>query len=204
MPYTRLRYHFVFATKKRARWIWPEVEEFLYPVLVRLTERAGGHTIRIGGVEDHVHTICALKPKISPSDFIERIKSESSQAVRGRFKNLWGFKWQIGYGAFSLNPHDMDRVIAYVENQKQHHRRGDLWAVYEKMTDRVADSNGDEREHLDTSDAARSYRLGRQPRHIHKEKRGMWGACVLPWAVGCPSTEREETVSAAHGGLRLA
>jgi len=28
-----------------------------------------------------------------------------------------------GYGAFSVNPIDVDTVIAYIENQKEHHQK---------------------------------------------------------------------------------
>lgn len=31
------------------------------------------------------------------------------------------FFWQNGYGAFSVNPAEVDVVIAYISNQEQHH-----------------------------------------------------------------------------------
>jgi REP element-mobilizing transposase RayT len=175
MPYTRLRYHFIFATKNRARWIWPDVESFLYPVLVRLIKRAGGHAIRLGGVEDHVHIVSALEPKVSVSDFLERIKSESSQAVRGRFKNLWGFGWQDGYGAFTLNPTDMDRILEYVENQKEHHRTGNLWLPYEKLADKLVGPDGLRANKAPSTSARPIVSRGLRRQH-HRLARQMWGA----------------------------
>ena len=133
MAYTRLRYHMIFATKKRARWIWPDVEAFLYPVLIRQAELNDGRIIRIGGIEDHVHLICALKPRTCVSDFAERIKSNASKAVRKEFANLYGFAWQKSYGCFTLNPFEMDEIVAYVENQKAHHRDGELLEIYERV-----------------------------------------------------------------------
>jgi hypothetical protein len=41
----------------------------------------------------------------------------------------------VGYGCFSLNPLDMDDVFRYVENQKQHHRKDELWVEYETLTE---------------------------------------------------------------------
>lgn len=32
------------------------------------------------------------------------------------------FYWQNGYGAFSVNPAQVDRVMAYIENQEEHHK----------------------------------------------------------------------------------
>ena len=38
----------------------------------------------------------------------------------GTFSN---FYWQDGYGAFSVNPAEVDVVKAYIENQVAHHRK---------------------------------------------------------------------------------
>jgi hypothetical protein len=38
-------------------------------------------------------------------------------------EKLKNFYWQDGYGAFSVNPSQVDRVIAYIENQHEHHQR---------------------------------------------------------------------------------
>ena len=33
------------------------------------------------------------------------------------------FYWQDGYAPFSVNPKGVDRVTAYIKNQKEHHRK---------------------------------------------------------------------------------
>ena len=33
------------------------------------------------------------------------------------------FYWQDGYGAFSVNPSDVEIVINYIANQKEHHSK---------------------------------------------------------------------------------
>ena len=33
------------------------------------------------------------------------------------------FSWQAGYGAFSIGESQADRVIAYIRNQAEHHRK---------------------------------------------------------------------------------
>jgi putative transposase len=35
--------------------------------------------------------------------------------------DLKNFYWQDGYGAFSVNPAQIDTVIKYIANQKAHH-----------------------------------------------------------------------------------
>ncbi len=36
------------------------------------------------------------------------------------------FYWQDGYGAFSVNPAQIDVVARYIENQAEHHRKRDF------------------------------------------------------------------------------
>ena len=73
---------------------------------------------------------------------LEQIKSHSSKCLpalcygqagmKTKGENLSNFYWQDarlndevgqGYGAFSVNPADIDRVIAYIANQKEHHSK---------------------------------------------------------------------------------
>ncbi|MFP4601136.1 MAG: transposase, partial [Persicimonas sp.] len=54
MSFTRLRYHFIFATHKRKPWIDQELEEFLYPIIRRHFRLNNGAVETIGGIEDHV------------------------------------------------------------------------------------------------------------------------------------------------------
>jgi REP element-mobilizing transposase RayT len=143
MPFTRLRYHIVFATKDRADLIDSELEEFLYPVLGAAVGRNDGQIINIGGVEDHVHLICGVRPVITMSDFVRRVKSESSGAVRRNFKRRRGFKWQVGYGAFTLSALGYQDAVAYVKNQKEHHRLDTLREPFERMDENEEEDDAD-------------------------------------------------------------
>ncbi len=133
MSYTRLRYHIITATKRRAPVITPEVESVLYPALQRKAQDENGYVLRIGGVADHVHMVAALHPSCAVADFVRAVKAGSSRAVRRAVDA--SFRWQHGYAAFTLNPLDLSRIIAYVARQKEHHRAGDLWAAYERLPD---------------------------------------------------------------------
>jgi len=35
---------------------------------------------------------------------------------------LHDFAWQEGYGAFSINPQNLDSLISYIEKQEEHHK----------------------------------------------------------------------------------
>ena len=134
MSFTRLRFHITTATKGRRRLILPEVEAVLVPALFRVAEDAGGTLIRVGGVEDHSHIVAGIRPTVPLSRFVGVLKGESSKIIREKFPEL-DFAWQRGYGAFTVNPYDMDALIAYVDNQKEHHLAGTLWEPFEYIPD---------------------------------------------------------------------
>lgn len=53
---------------------------------------------------------------------LEELKKQSSKWIKTKGKKYLDFYWQNGYGIFSVNPSDIDPVISYIQNQKEHHR----------------------------------------------------------------------------------
>ena len=53
---------------------------------------------------------------------LEEIKSHSSKWIKTKNEAYKNFYWQDGYGAFSVNPAEVDTVIAYINNQHEHHK----------------------------------------------------------------------------------
>ena len=113
--------HLVFSTKYREHLIHPPGEEELHAYLGGICKRMECHPIKIGGYTDHVHILCMLSKKIALMKLLE-VKSHSSKWFKTKADYLKNFYWQDGYGAFSVNPSNIDRVIAYIANQKEHHR----------------------------------------------------------------------------------
>lgn len=74
----------------------------------------------VGGVADHVHLLVGLRGTHAVGDLIREVKKASNAWAKERFV---GFGWQEGYGAFSVSPGDLDRTIAYIAGQEEHHRR---------------------------------------------------------------------------------
>ena len=46
------------------------------------------------------------------------------------------FAWQVGYGAFTVSKSQLGHVLAYVDNQEEHHRRRSFQEEYRAMLDR--------------------------------------------------------------------
>lgn len=115
--------HIVFSTKNRVPLIFPPVEEELYRYLGGICNNLECPLVKIGGHVDHVHVLCSLSKKITLIKLLEELKSSSSKWIKSKDEKLKSFYWQNGYGAFSVNPSEIDIVKRYIENQHQHHEK---------------------------------------------------------------------------------
>lgn len=122
MSFCNLLYHIVFATKNREQLIRPEIERRVYGLLYTIMTNKKAHVLRIGGMMDHVHIFVNIPPDISVSEFIKELKRESSIVMKSEkiIPNWNG--WQNGYAAFSYSRYDIDKIVTYITNQKEHHR----------------------------------------------------------------------------------
>ena len=77
--------------------------------------------LKVGGYIDHVHILCMLSKKIPLMDLLEKVKANSSKWIKCKGEGYQNFYWQDGYGAFSVNPTQVDTVIDYIANQHAHH-----------------------------------------------------------------------------------
>jgi REP element-mobilizing transposase RayT len=120
--YTSLHYHLVFSTKNRERWLTPDIEGRAWAYLGGIAKENKMHPIRIGGIEDHVHLLLGAPPVLAPSKIAQLIKGGSSAWLHDTFPNMRAFAWQDGYGAFAVSKSSIPDVVAYIRNQREHHR----------------------------------------------------------------------------------
>ncbi len=114
--------HLVFSTKNRLPLITNDIEPELYAYLGGICSSLDCTPIKIGGIEDHVHILCLLSKKIALMKLLEEVKGHSSKWIKTKGNDFKDFSWQNGYGAFSVNPAEVDVVINYIANQREHHR----------------------------------------------------------------------------------
>ncbi len=115
--------HIVFSTKHRKPLIQPAVEAELYSYLGGICNRLECQVLKVGGYIDHVHILCMLSKKITLIKLLEEIKSHSSKWIKSKRVGYQNFYWQNGYGAFSVNPSEVETVINYISNQHEHHKK---------------------------------------------------------------------------------
>ena len=82
--------------------------------------------ISIGGIEDHVHLLLSLPAALSIAKAMQLLKGGSSKWIHDTFPEHRAFAWQEGYGAFSIGVSDINRTVAYINNQFEHNRRKDF------------------------------------------------------------------------------
>jgi len=116
--------HLVFSTKHRQPFLRdPALRERTHAYLVGICNNQDSPSLRIGGVEDHVHILCRLSKTLDVSALIRELKRDSSKWIKTQDHELNDFQWQEGYGAFSVSPAHVDPLIEYITNQVEHHRR---------------------------------------------------------------------------------
>ena len=78
--------------------------------------------LRVGGIEDHLHSLIMAPPKYSPSQIAQFLKGESSKWIHDEFPDLQFTSWQDGYAAFTVHKSLVPKVIDYIKNQREHHK----------------------------------------------------------------------------------
>lgn len=136
MALWRTYYHLIWATKDRQPLITATREKKLYNYIIGKADYLSCIVHAIGGIENHIHLIVSIPPKLSIADFVKNIKGSSAYHLNhlSEAKNL-GFSWQHGYGVFTLGSKQLDFAKDYVNNQKEHHSNGTFVYALEKYSD---------------------------------------------------------------------
>jgi REP element-mobilizing transposase RayT len=121
--YRQHLYHLVFRTKNNLPTIKQENVNELYSYITGIVKNKNSHLYRINGIEDHLHIITDMHPSIAPTDFMRDVKVSSSIWMK-RSKLFPSFKgWADGYGSFTCSYSDINRLIEYIKNQQEHHKK---------------------------------------------------------------------------------
>ena len=70
-----------------------------------------------------MHILLKMPPTLALSKAVQLIKTASSKWIHETFPTQRSFEWQEGYAAFTVSESQKPRVIEYIQNQKEHHRK---------------------------------------------------------------------------------
>lgn len=133
MTYWRLHYHLIWGTFERQPILTGEKEKIFYGVLYNKAEELGVIIHAAGNVDDHAHVVCSIPPRLAVAETVRQLKGASSFAINNLQDGVEKFQWQSGYGALSVSERNLEQVMAYAANQKEHHRDGRIVTVYERI-----------------------------------------------------------------------
>ena len=78
MPYWRLFYHIIWATRDREPLISDALATLLHKRIVQKATQLGAIVHAVGGIEDHVHLAVSVPPSVALSEFVRQVKGSSS------------------------------------------------------------------------------------------------------------------------------
>ena len=128
MPYSRLFYHFVWATKDRRPLISEANREAIEATIAAKVIELGGAVHAIGGTPDHMHLVASVPPAVSVSSFIGQVKGASSHLASRlpTSEPIQAFAWQSEYGVLTVSEAQLPTIKKYVRRQREHHSEGTL------------------------------------------------------------------------------
>lgn len=136
MPYWQLFYHIVWSTKNRAPLLTKEIEPMVHDLLRTKAVGLGVIVFALNGIEDHVHLVASIPPKIAVAKFIGQVKAVASTRFNKSLVNkTTPLYWQEEYGVFSFDSKRLPNFISYVEKQKEHHTHKTAIPVLERNDD---------------------------------------------------------------------
>ena len=126
--------HIVFSTKNRSPYLTDKgLRAAMHAYLAGTFEGLGSPARVVGGVDDHVHALCRFGRTLSIAELLKEAKRAGTGWAREQRPELSDFRWQAGYGAFSVSPGDVDEVVAYIRDQEEHHRKDSFQDEFRRL-----------------------------------------------------------------------
>lgn len=121
--YTQINIQLVFAVKHRESLINEGIRVDLQKYITGIVSNQNHKMLAIYIMPDHCHVLIGLNPKQAIADLVRVIKSNSSKWLNENKLTRHRFQWQEGYGAFTYGQSQLQIVINYILNQKEHHSK---------------------------------------------------------------------------------
>jgi REP element-mobilizing transposase RayT len=121
--FTRILLHIIFSTKNRVDLITADLEDRLHRYIGGIVINHRCHLLEIGGTENHLHMLVSMAKDVTVVDLLQPVKEDSSKWAKTQGQQHAKFYWQDGYSAFSIGESGVAALLAYIRNQKEHHRK---------------------------------------------------------------------------------
>src|SRR5690349_9937325 len=115
--------HFVWGTANREPLLRKSWRDRLHGYMGGVLAKKKAKLLAAGGIEDHMHVLASLPATMSLSEAANAMKANSSRWIHENAPQCKGFKWQEGYGAFSVSESAEIPVTDYINHQEEHHQK---------------------------------------------------------------------------------
>lgn len=119
-----LQYHIVLVTKYRYPVLTGEVKHAVYEKIREICLDRDVIVLELNGEADHVHLLVEAKPQISPGEFVNVLKTQTSRFARKLYgdtllaKYYWKpYFWTDSYFVASVSENTLETVQKYIKNQ---------------------------------------------------------------------------------------
>ena len=129
----QLLYHIVFSTKNRKPYLTEDRRDDVFAYMAGIAKNLEGFALQIGGWVDHAHLLVRIPAKIAVSDFVGRLKTNTSKHINDTNGGIRKFGWQDGFGAFTVSVSQKNLVAEYICNQVQHHSQESFQDEYLRL-----------------------------------------------------------------------
>lgn len=129
------KYHIVFIPKYRRKAIYGVYKESIRDILKQLCRYKGVEILEGHLMDDHVHMLVSIPPKISVSQFMEYLKGKSALMIFDKHANLkykYGNRhfWAEGYYVSTVGLNEAT-IRKYIQEQEKHDIAMDKLSVKE-------------------------------------------------------------------------
>jgi REP element-mobilizing transposase RayT len=126
--------HIVFSTKDRQPFLQDEsFREEMFKMLAHHVKESNCISASVGGHEDHVHLMVGMSRTLTIAQLVEHVKVETPKWAKKATEGSARFRWQSGYGAFSVSHSLRDEVDGYIRNQVEHHKKLSFQDEYRRL-----------------------------------------------------------------------
>jgi putative transposase len=118
-----LKYHLIIVTKYRRKCITKLMLQRLQEIFEQLCIKWECELLEFNGEAYHLHLLIGLNPKVTPSVFVNNIKTVSSRLIRKEFvhylkKYYWKpVFWSRSYCILSCGEAPLSVLKQYINNQ---------------------------------------------------------------------------------------
>jgi REP element-mobilizing transposase RayT len=131
--YTQIHIQTVFSPQFYAALIDADWKDSLHKYMTVIIQNHGHKVLAINSMPDHLHIFFGMRPNESLSELMQFVKKDSSKWINTQGFCNPKFHWQEGFGGFSYSKWDVNKIIRYVLNQEEHHKKEKFLDEYRRL-----------------------------------------------------------------------